>query len=67
MPTGMYLPSRYNLIHGFEELDELLVEGEVIDKGEDLGLIRIKVIMLVNNCVGRHVLDICKPWFYDIY
>ena len=50
--AGMYLPVKYSLIHSFEELsflkpvfvgDELTVEGEVIDKNEDLGLIRIKV------------------------
>lgn len=56
--AGMYLPGKYSLIHSFEELsflkpvfvnDELLVEGEVIDKDEDLGLIRIKVIITNQN------------------
>lgn len=56
--AGVYLPGKYSLIHSFEELsflkpvfvdDELLVEGEVIDKNEDLGLIRIKVIIKNQN------------------
>lgn len=56
--AGMYLPGKYSLIHSFEELsflkpvfvgDELTVEGEVIDKNEDLGLIRIKVSIKNQN------------------
>lgn len=56
--AGMYLPGKYSLIHSFDELsflkpvfvdDELLVEGEVIDKDEDLGLIRIKVTIKNQN------------------
>ena len=56
--AGMYLPGKYSLIHSFEELsflkpvfvdDELTVEGEVINKNEDLGLIRIKVSIKNQN------------------
>lgn len=56
--AGMYLPGKYSLIHSFEELsflkpvfvdDELTVEGEVIDKNADLGLIRIKVSIKNQN------------------
>lgn len=56
--AGMYLPGKYSLIHSFEELsflkpvfvdDELTVEGEVIDKNEDLRLIRIKVSIKNQN------------------
>lgn len=52
--AGMYLPGKYSLIHSFDELsflkpvyaeDELTVEGEVIDKNEEMGLLRIKVII----------------------
>lgn len=50
--AGMYLPGKYSLIHSFEELsflkpvfigDELFVEGVIIDKDEELCLIRIRV------------------------
>lgn len=56
--AGMYLPGKYSLIHSFEELsflkpvfvgDELFVEGEVTDKDENLGLIRIKVMIKNQN------------------
>ncbi len=50
--AGMYLPGENSLIHSFEELsflkpvfvgDILRLEGEVIDKQEELRLIRLKV------------------------
>lgn len=56
--AGMYLPGKYSLIHSFDELsflkpvfvdDELTVEGEVIDKDEELRLIRIKVAIKNQN------------------
>lgn len=57
--AGMYLPGKYSLIHSVDELsfinpvyigDRLIVEGEVTDKDENLGLIRLKVrIMNQNN------------------
>lgn len=56
--AGMYLPGKYSLIHSFDELsflkpvfagDELTVEGEVIDKNEALGLIRLKVVIKNQN------------------
>ncbi len=52
--AGMYLPGKYSLIHSFEELsfmkpvfveDELTVEAEVIDKDENLKLIRLKIMI----------------------
>lgn len=56
--AGMYLPGKYSLIHSFDELsflkpvfagDELTVEGEVIDKNEALGLIRLKIVIRNQN------------------
>lgn len=50
----MYLPGKYSLIHSFEELsflkpvfagDLLTVTGEVFEKEEALGLIRIKAVI----------------------
>lgn len=52
--AGVYLPGKYSLIHSFEELkfikpvfagDVLTVIGEVMDKDEQLKLIRIKAII----------------------
>ena len=52
--AGMYLPGKYSLIHSFDELsflkpvfigDVLTVTGEVVEKNEELGVIRIKVII----------------------
>ena len=52
--AGMYMPGKYSLIHSFEELsfmkpvyagDTLTVEGTVVDKDEDLKMIRVKVKM----------------------
>lgn len=52
--AGVYLPGRYSLIHSFEELsflkpvfagDILTVTGEVFEKEEALGLIRIKAVI----------------------
>jgi len=49
--AGMYLPGKYSLIHSFEELsfmkpvfagNMLTISGEVIDKDDALGLIRLK-------------------------
>lgn len=56
--AGMYLPGKYSLIHSFDELsflkpvfvgDELIVEGEVVDKDMDIRLIRIKVTIKNQN------------------
>ena len=56
--AGMYLPGKYSLIHSFDELsflrpvfvdDKLTVEGEVIDKDENVRLIRIKVTIKNQN------------------
>lgn len=50
--AGMYLPGKNSLIHSFEEIsflkpvfvgDTLTVEGQVVDKLDDLKLIRLKV------------------------
>lgn len=52
--AGMYLPGKYSLIHSFDELsflkpvfigDVLTVTGEVVEKNEELGVIRLKVII----------------------
>ena len=52
--AGMYLPGKYSLIHSFDELsfmnpvfvgDELMVQGTVTDKNEDLKLIMLKVVI----------------------
>ena len=49
--AGMYLPGKYSLIHSLENLsflhpvfagDELTVTGKVVDKDDNLRLIRIK-------------------------
>lgn len=56
--AGMYLPGKYSLIHSFDELsflkpvfagDDLTIEGEVVDKDEELKLIRIKVTIKNQN------------------
>ena len=56
--AGMYIPGKYSLIHSFEELsflnpvfagDELSVEGEIVDKNEELGLIRLKLTIRNQN------------------
>ncbi len=48
--AGVYMPGKYSLIHSFDELkflkpvfagDVLTVSGEVFDKEEQLGLIRV--------------------------
>lgn len=53
--AGMYLPGKNSLIHSFEELsflrpvfagDTLKVEGEVVDKLENLNLVRLKVTIM---------------------
>lgn len=52
--AGVYLPGKYSLIHSFEELsflkpvfagDILTVTGEVFEKEEAFGLIRIKAVI----------------------
>lgn len=52
--VGVYLPGRYSLIHSIENIsfrhpvyvgDELLVIGEVINKEENLNLVRLKVVI----------------------
>lgn len=58
--AGMYLPGKYSLIHSFEELsflnpmyvdDTVTVTGEVLDKNEALGLIRVKG--MIRNSSGK--------------
>ncbi len=60
--AGMYLPGKYSLIHSFEELsflkpvfagDLLTVAGEVFEKEEAFGLIRIKAV--IRNQYGNIV------------
>ena len=60
--AGMYLPGRYSLIHSFEELsflkpvfvgDLLTVTGEVFEKEEAFGLIRVKAV--IRNQYGNAV------------
>ncbi|MFT2536397.1 MaoC/PaaZ C-terminal domain-containing protein, partial [Escherichia coli] len=60
--AGMYLPGKYSLIHSFEELsflkpvfagDLLTVVGEVFEKEEAFGLIRIKAV--IRNQYGNIV------------
>lgn len=60
--AGMYLPGKYSLIHSFDELsflkpvfvgDILSVEGEVVEKNEDLRLIRLKAV--IKNQEGKVV------------
>ncbi len=60
--AGMYLPGKYSLIHSLEEVcfmnpvfvgDTLQVTGEVTDKDEALGLIRLKVE--IRNGQGKKV------------
>ena len=52
--AGLYLPGKYSLIHSFDEVaflkpvfvgDVLTVTGKVTDKDENLGLMKIKVII----------------------
>ena len=52
--AGMYLPGKYSLIHSFENIsfqqpvfagDELTVTGKVVDKEDNLRLLRLKVII----------------------
>ncbi len=52
--AGMYLPGKYSLIHSFDEIsflkpvftgDILTVTGEVTEKEEGMGLIRLKVMI----------------------
>lgn len=52
--AGMYLPGKYSLIHSFESIsfqhpvfagDELTVTGKVVDKDDNLRLLRLKVII----------------------
>lgn len=52
--AGMYLPGKYSLIHSFDEIsflkpvfagDRLTVTGEVAEKEEGMGLIRLKVVV----------------------
>lgn len=52
--AGMYLPGKYSLIHSFDEIsfmkpvfvgDKLTITGEVVEKEEELKLIRLKVII----------------------
>ena len=56
--AGMYLPGENSLIHSMEELsflkpvfagDTLIVEGEVVDKQEEIRLIRLKVTIRNQN------------------
>ena len=62
--AGMYLPGKYSLIHSLEEIsfkkpvyagDILKVEGEVIEKFDELKLIRLKVVIRNqdNNVVSK--------------
>ncbi len=62
--AGMYLPGKYSLIHSFEELsflkpvfvgDLLTVTGEVFEKEEAFGLIRVKAVIRnqYSNAVSR--------------
>ena len=57
--AGMYMPGKYSLIHGFDELsfikpvfvgDVLTVTGEVTDKEDSLGLIKVKIVIKNQNC-----------------
>ena len=52
--AGMYLPGKYSLIHSLENIsfqqpvfagDELTVTGKVVDKDDNLRLLRLKVII----------------------
>ncbi len=52
--AGVYLPGKNSLIHSFDEIsflnpvfvgDKLTVTGEIVDKQEDLRLIRIKAVI----------------------
>lgn len=56
--AGMYLPGKYSLIHSFDEIsflkpvfsgDRLTVTGEVCEKEEGLGMIRLKVTIRNQN------------------
>lgn len=56
--AGVYLPGKYSLIHSFEDLkllkpvyvgDVLMITGEVMDKDEQLGLLRIKATIINQN------------------
>ena len=62
--AGVYLPGKYSLIHSFDEIsftkpvfagDTLTVCGEVVDKMDDLRLLRLKVVIRNqdNNVVSR--------------
>ena len=52
--AGMYLPGKYSLIHSFDEIsflkpvfvgDRLTITGEVTEKEDGMGLIRLKVVV----------------------
>lgn len=52
--AGMYLPGKYSLIHSFDEIsfmkpvfvgDKLTITGEIVEKEEELKLIRLKVMI----------------------
>lgn len=52
--AGVYLPGKNSLIHSFDEIsflnpvfvgDKLTVTGEIVDKQDDLKLIRIKAVI----------------------
>lgn len=56
--AGMYLPGKYSLIHSFDEIafmkpvfagDKLTITGEVVEKEEELKLIRLKVVIKNQN------------------
>lgn len=62
--AGVYLPGKYSLIHSLEEVkflkpvyvgDELTIIGEVTDKDEQLGLLRInaQIKNQNNKCVSK--------------
>lgn len=62
--AGMYLPGKYSLIHSIENIsfirpvyvgDALTIEGEVIEKNQELRLIRIRVTIKNqdNNVVSK--------------
>lgn len=62
--AGVYMPGKYSLIHSFDELkflkpvfagDILTVSGEVFDKEEQLGLIRVNAEIRNQNgkCVSK--------------
>lgn len=67
--AGVYLPGKYSLIHSFEEIkflkpvfvgDTLTISGEVTDKDEQLGLLRVnaEIRNQNNKCVSKAKLKV---------